>query len=260
MTAPAHVLVFRPLIALLRGRGADIEVTAREYAQTVELLEDVPVQITLTGADLEGLPLTFSLVEGPLHGTLSGEIPDLIYSPAPDFVVRYRLDAVRGHLQAGSVFRSLGYHGAARNTTTLGAGFNVAGAWKAANADLVIGSVTFGRGVARYIDTISGTNSDLDLDDAGTDVAALPAVAAYGAFTHFWPNRFRTTGTFGYGRVDTSDRQLRKAFAAQQESARRGRDRMLASVDVDAIAVRTDRPYVDALRQFFRTRERRRAH
>jgi uncharacterized protein (DUF58 family) len=60
--------------------------------------------------------------------------------------------------------------------------------------------------------------------------------------------------------IDTSDRQLRKAFTAQQESARRGRDRMLASVDVDAITVRTDRPYVDALRQFFRTRERRRAH
>ena len=39
MTARAHVLVFRPLIALLRERGAEIEITAREYAQTLELLE-----------------------------------------------------------------------------------------------------------------------------------------------------------------------------------------------------------------------------
>jgi predicted glycosyltransferase len=38
ITAPAHVLVFRPLIAILRERGADVEVTAREYAQTVDLL------------------------------------------------------------------------------------------------------------------------------------------------------------------------------------------------------------------------------
>jgi uncharacterized protein (DUF58 family) len=60
--------------------------------------------------------------------------------------------------------------------------------------------------------------------------------------------------------VDTGDRRLRETFAAHQSAARRGRDRMLASVDVDAIAVRTDRPYVDALRRFFRTRERRRAH
>jgi predicted glycosyltransferase len=39
ITAPAHVLVFRPLIRILRERGAEIEVTARRYAQTLELLE-----------------------------------------------------------------------------------------------------------------------------------------------------------------------------------------------------------------------------
>lgn len=38
ITAPAHVLVFRPLVRLLRERGADVEITARHYAQTVELL------------------------------------------------------------------------------------------------------------------------------------------------------------------------------------------------------------------------------
>jgi predicted glycosyltransferase len=39
ITAPAHVLVFRPLIEILRGRGDDVEVTARDYAQTLQLLE-----------------------------------------------------------------------------------------------------------------------------------------------------------------------------------------------------------------------------
>jgi predicted glycosyltransferase len=39
MTASAHVLVFRPLVALLRGRGDEVEITAREYAQTLQLLE-----------------------------------------------------------------------------------------------------------------------------------------------------------------------------------------------------------------------------
>ena len=34
-----QVLFFRPLIALLRERGHDVEVTTREYAQTIELLE-----------------------------------------------------------------------------------------------------------------------------------------------------------------------------------------------------------------------------
>jgi hypothetical protein len=39
ISAPAHVLVFRPLIALLRERGDEVEVTTRDYAQTLELLE-----------------------------------------------------------------------------------------------------------------------------------------------------------------------------------------------------------------------------
>src|SRR5437588_4037551 len=38
MTAPAHVLVFRPIIERLRARGHEVEVTARDYAQTLDLL------------------------------------------------------------------------------------------------------------------------------------------------------------------------------------------------------------------------------
>jgi predicted glycosyltransferase len=39
MTAPAHVLVFRPLIEILRGRGDEVGITARDYAQTLQLLD-----------------------------------------------------------------------------------------------------------------------------------------------------------------------------------------------------------------------------
>jgi uncharacterized protein len=39
MTASAHVLVFRPLIQIMRERGDDVQVTAREYAQTLQLLQ-----------------------------------------------------------------------------------------------------------------------------------------------------------------------------------------------------------------------------
>lgn len=49
LTAPAHVLVFRPLIALLGRRGAEVEVTSRRYGQTVQLLERHGVDATLLG-------------------------------------------------------------------------------------------------------------------------------------------------------------------------------------------------------------------
>ena len=39
MTAPAHPLVFRPIIRRLEERGHEVRVTARDYAQTIELLD-----------------------------------------------------------------------------------------------------------------------------------------------------------------------------------------------------------------------------
>src|SRR5213596_2949888 len=49
MTASAHVLVFRPLIRLLRGRGDEVEITARDYAQTLQLLELHGLEATVLG-------------------------------------------------------------------------------------------------------------------------------------------------------------------------------------------------------------------
>jgi predicted glycosyltransferase len=49
MTASAHVLVFRPLIQLLHERGDEIEITARDYAQTLQLLELHGLEATVIG-------------------------------------------------------------------------------------------------------------------------------------------------------------------------------------------------------------------
>jgi uncharacterized protein (DUF58 family) len=57
--------------------------------------------------------------------------------------------------------------------------------------------------------------------------------------------------------VDTSDEHVRRAFQEHAETARRERDRILRSVDVDTIVLRTDRSYTEALMRFFRMREKR---
>jgi uncharacterized protein len=49
MTAPAHVLVFRPIAERLRGRGHEVELTARDYSQTVELLAMHGMEATVVG-------------------------------------------------------------------------------------------------------------------------------------------------------------------------------------------------------------------
>jgi predicted glycosyltransferase len=49
MTAPAHPVVFRPIIRLLRDAGHEVEVTARDYAQTIPLLERMGMAHTAVG-------------------------------------------------------------------------------------------------------------------------------------------------------------------------------------------------------------------
>jgi hypothetical protein len=49
--------------------------------QHVTTREDAPVGIVLGGSSGDGSPLTFALVKGPAHGTLSGSGPSLAYTP-----------------------------------------------------------------------------------------------------------------------------------------------------------------------------------
>jgi len=49
MTAPAHPLVLRPVIARLRDAGHDVAVTARDYAQTLPLLERLGIPHVAVG-------------------------------------------------------------------------------------------------------------------------------------------------------------------------------------------------------------------
>jgi hypothetical protein len=46
---------------------------------------DTPKPITLTGSDVEGSPLTFTILTNPSNGTLSGSAPNVIYTPNSGF-------------------------------------------------------------------------------------------------------------------------------------------------------------------------------
>jgi predicted glycosyltransferase len=48
-TASAHPLVFRPLVERLQAQGHDVEITARDYAQTLQLIESHGMTATVIG-------------------------------------------------------------------------------------------------------------------------------------------------------------------------------------------------------------------
>lgn len=53
---------------------------------TLTTLANRAVEFTLSGADPDGDPITYSVLSDPVHGTLSGTEPELTYTPAPGYV------------------------------------------------------------------------------------------------------------------------------------------------------------------------------
>jgi VCBS repeat-containing protein len=65
----------------VRGLGRPPETES----QWMIIDEDTPVEITLNAGDPEGDPLTFTIVSPPSHGTLSGTLPNVVYTPDPNY-------------------------------------------------------------------------------------------------------------------------------------------------------------------------------
>ncbi|MEX1310261.1 MAG: Ig-like domain-containing protein, partial [Candidatus Sulfomarinibacteraceae bacterium] len=53
--------------------------------QTVSTAEDTALGITLTGSDVDGDPIGFTIGTGPAHGVLTGTPPNVTYTPAANY-------------------------------------------------------------------------------------------------------------------------------------------------------------------------------
>ena len=96
-----QVPFFRPLIALLRGRGHDVEVTTRDYAQTLELLE------------LHGIPHD---VVGPRHGGAGALGKARAMARAPSRAAAFRARAAVRHRTLARVARAAARRALARDS------------------------------------------------------------------------------------------------------------------------------------------------
>lgn len=71
-----------PATVTLQGQIGTAPVVA---PRTMSGNEDERQQLTLAAADGDGDAVTFAITQGPTNGTLSGELPDLLYTPNADY-------------------------------------------------------------------------------------------------------------------------------------------------------------------------------
>jgi Big-like domain-containing protein len=128
--------------------------------QSVTTFEDVAVAITLTGSDPDGNPLTYGVVSGPAHGTLTGTAPSLTYTPSAGYI---GLDSFTFKVNDGTVDSS-----PATVSITVEAGVTVTFTSVAAQDGWVLESTETGN-AGGSIDATANTTSALRVGDDNKD-------------------------------------------------------------------------------------------
>lgn len=156
------------------------------------------------GPDKEKVSL-FASIEQPTSEVSSGTAALSLGASAvnrmPDAVIGSRWDGKFGHVQGTAVFRDLSFETPnGSSMSTLGWGTSLSGALNLSKRDLVMGQVTYGKGISHYVNDLGGENLDAAYD--GRNFEAIPVFATTAAYTHQWNDQWSSTISGGYVRLD----------------------------------------------------------
>jgi len=119
----------------------------------------------------------------------------------PDGVMHLRWEGALGHFQGGAVFRDLAYESdQGPSSSVLGWGLNASGSLNVLANDKLSWQVTYGEGIAHYVNDLTSLSLDAALDDG--KLKAIPVLATMAAYTHQWGEHWRSTVSGGYVHVD----------------------------------------------------------
>ena len=130
-------------------------------------------------------------------------------SPAPDGTLKLRKEMERGHVQLSALFRSVAaFLPDGRSESVFGWGFNFAGAERLWGKDTIVYQAAYGNGIERYINDTSGLGLDAAVSSLQSPhIQALPVVATYGGFQHFWMPRLRSNVVYSFVQVQNTEAQ-----------------------------------------------------
>lgn len=140
----------------------------------------------------------------PASNPVTGE-PVSSTNPLPDFVVRYRYETDDYHFNTAALFRSVGgVTSSGRGDHVFGYGLMGSGLVRLWGRDNLVFQAVYGQGISRYFTDTKNLNLDVGYDAAGS-FNAQPAYGGYAGFQHFWNDRWRSTVTYGFLQVNTSE-------------------------------------------------------
>jgi hypothetical protein len=142
-------------------------------------------------------------------------------SPSPDGTLKLRREMDRGHVQISALLRSVAaFLPDGRHDSVFGWGFNLAGSERLFGRDTIVYEGAYGNGIERYINDTSGLGIDAAVTSAqNPELKALPVVATYGGYQHFWFPRLRSSLVYGFVQVQNTEAQPGSTFHQSNYSA-----------------------------------------
>lgn len=126
-------------------------------------------------------------------------------SPLPDFVVRYRYETDDYHFNTAGLFRSVGgVTSAGQSDHVFGYGVMASGLVRLWGRDNIVFQGVYGEGISRYFIDPKNLNLDAGYDSSGI-LKAQPSYGGYAAIQHFWNDQWRSTVTYGFLQINTTE-------------------------------------------------------
>lgn len=142
-------------------------------------------------------------VEDPDGQVTTSAIAGAGRSELPDLAAHWRMSRRWGHVQVGALLRQLRFvsDDGAVDETTSGYGLNLSGTYRIGDSDMLLGHISVGSGMGRYIESFGGTASDAVVTSDGS-LDALDARAWTIGYTHHWNAALRSTASYGVAEID----------------------------------------------------------
>ncbi len=142
-----------------------------------------------------GKKLYFAVAaETPEASITVGPSTESIPQFMPDIIGRFGIRGKWGHLQIASVRRVIAYEDSLNgDIEKLGWGSAFSGSFNITGNDIFMFQALYGKGIARYIQDISGYGLDLVPKSPDSSLSALPVYGGYAAFQHNWTQTLNST-------------------------------------------------------------------